>query len=861
MEAFLISFAINLAIGILAFKLTKTPGLKPYALSDLVVPTATEDRAQSYGAGVFPVAGNIVYFGNYRYVERRKKIKAFLGLVSKKASIGFEIYLTTWQTLCGITCDELLEVRHGDKVVWSGNLPLSKTDVTTLSVNHRYSEGPGQELPDGLVGTFRFYNQKLNPADNYTAPLPNPQIAALTGIASDDLPGYPNTLHCVFDGMVGITPSLKPITFVVRRMPDVKALLQDGIYLSHPVAGFISGGGAGSVREAAEALIDASSNVNGDANPALVELEVLTTQAAGIGPKLAPTTVGIGAYLRSAERLKTENHGVSFGWNVDRPISELMKDLMAQAYSRRETVSATGQIEMHLVREDDEPVMHFDASNIIKVDSFKRSDPILAPNLVEVPFIDRNADWTERLAIAKNPAAARGAGRAQDIRLEFIGLSQASLAKRIAEREVRKYASPLAKVVFSAAVPPGVLLKPMQRCTFTHPTLNQTLNIRLASVKYGTGTGQLRVDIEALEDIFRAGLGGGVVELAPSSPPSFDPPAPLVGPSLSLAPYALHGDDADHALYVAFDDTTTATGFMLAYQARASWSDEIEPDYAEEVFEPSIRATVAQAVSSRTSGPTLVLDLTPEAAAQWSRETRDLVLMRSGDEWLSASTWSLSGTQLTAMGVSRGLFDTQPAYLAAGAQVELLLGLAIVPDRMKTTPFGLPSYAGMSVVTARAESRSNGGLIAVNDADSSNAKLDWSEPVYRAILPLAPCAVEMGAAYGAQSVQDAVPNVARATSYNVSWKNRNRLARSLNSWFESASDAESGTSVRARIDYEASPGSWSTLGEQTTGVGATSTAVAVSGLPTGPRIIRLRIRSERQGLPSPWHSFFFNVTS
>jgi len=139
------SFFIQLVIQLVLMALTPTPkgrNAKKYGLNDFDAPTATEDRAWSYGVGTFQVSGNVLALMDYFATPVTKRVKVNL-VKSFKQTVGYEYACGMWLSLCAATCDELTEVRLGSRVLWSGSLTLSKTAPTELVINKTWTTTEG----------------------------------------------------------------------------------------------------------------------------------------------------------------------------------------------------------------------------------------------------------------------------------------------------------------------------------------------------------------------------------------------------------------------------------------------------------------------------------------------------------------------------------------------------------------------------------------------------------------------------------------------------------------------------------------------------------------------------------------------
>lgn len=876
LESFLFSLFLN-ALVMLLTPVPKFPGAKKYELSEFSIPTATEDRSQTVGWGVFRAAGNVIWFGDYRADPKVENVDVNL-LKSTKVTKGYRYHMGLWLSLCGVTCDRVREIRLGDRTVWSGNLELSKTGITALDFTMSFNQQEGQEVPDGMTGRLMFFNQSVLEGAEYTA-LRNLYIESQVG---ESVPAYPNTLHAVFmgpsgapnlvqdfvvgsillstwnqlsgarnngrtTGFVGSGPNISPLTFTLERAADLSYAFPDDTTLTFPFEGRLSP--QNSLRDELTAWVSQRQSVEGDANPALVELEVLTSRVPGLGPRIYPWAIDVSSYLKAADKYWQEGHGVSFAWETSRPVSELLTDLAEQTNSIRETDERSGRLRTKLIREHDQPVAAFDESNLVELSSFSRNNPDMAPNRITVPFIDRSQGWAERVAIAKNPAGIKGAGTVIDYRAEFFGVSREELAGRLASREARKHGSALVRASWVGVVPIGTILKPFDLVTLKHPKLGQTVRMRILSARFASYQGRLRAELEGIEDVFRGGYSGVVTTIPGlTAPGAAMPPASLTSPTLELAPYALHGDDADHLIYSAIDPDTATDTFRAAYQESVSWEDGEAFTYADDEQEPAVLGTLAgELLTSQESG-TVTFTLSASAAQQWARSLRRAVYFKLGDEWCKCSSWNLQGTTLQANGVSRGLFDTLPAQHQPGAIARFLLGYVVLPKRCRTNPGGgLPVVSGYTSLSARAESRGPGGVLEPSLATNSGGTWHYSQDQSRAVKPLPPKLVRLSGALGSLSSFETPPTIGRAAQLELTWANRNRLSRSDESYFDTGNDYEPGASLTYLLEWESTlAGFWDSVGEPTSAApGATKVVLDASRVRADARRLRVRLSVRR----------------
>lgn len=856
-DTLLIAMFVNIAIALLQPK-PEIPGAKKYGLSEFEVATATEDRAKTIPFGTCRLAGNVIWYGDYQAdaVTEKVKVNMFSSTTVTKA---WAYRMGIWISLAGAPCDSISEIRLGEQVVWSGNLALSKTAVTVLDVNTRFTQQEGQDVAGGMVGRFVFFNQRARPGDAYT-PLANPYAEGMLG--AGDVPAYPNTLHVLWLGptaaaeaylgaviadaikqllgFAGTGPNIQPLTFTVSRKPDLAGVL----------------GAFGPGADPGLNVHGDYADVQGDANPAYIELELLTSRIPGLGPRLARNLIDTDSYTAAAQKYHAEGLGMSFAWESSRPINSVLGDLANTCASITSLDEQTGQIRHVPVRSTDVPIMGFDEaesvdeygdpSYLTELKSFERVNVSQAPNLVEVPFTDRKNGWIDRVVFAKNPAGFKAAGTEIVSRSEFLGVSREAVAQLIATRELRTKASSLAKASWSGWLPVWRTLRPGDLVTLRHRGLGQTLRMRVVSARYGGSGSGWAVDVEAVEDVFRGGYT--TVSTTPIPLPDLStPPKALLNPTAVLAPFALHGDgDYDHALYYGDDPGASTRSYRAALQrGGGAWSSLAETLHEDGEQEPAIVGALTAVLASNTVPASLSFTLSADAVEQWRRAPRDVVNVLLGNEWLVCSGWSLAANVLTTTSVQRAAFDTVPFRHAAGTSARILLGFVVSTDRLTTLPAtGLAPLAGVAALRIRAESRGPAGVLEAGNASTSQASISGGSTQGRAPRPLPPGNVRLGGVVGVFSAADAVPSSAAGTSLALSWSNRNRATRAVASWFDTTNDVELNTRVTALLEYENTPGSWVSLGWTIGAVEASSMSLATSSMPAGKRV-RVLLKSYR----------------
>lgn len=846
-------------------KLPSAPAEKPK------YPTASEDAVQVWGAGTFLVPGNIIWEGDDMRVEQSRDVKVNW-FKKAKQTYGWKYYHGFWYSLTAAPVHELRAIRVGDRTVWSGSKVLSRTEPTEVPVHANWFTAEGQEVPDGLSGAFIFYNQTIDEDDDTTPMLPMPYLAGqLNGI--DNVPGYPNRCHAVWlgpssgagNGFVGNSRQLAGIQFVLRKRTDLSAAFPPGrtINLPHAKAGSAAYGFTGEVASEAgqewlSAFLDVYGDIAGDNNPAFELLELLTTRVPGVGPKLSPWAVDIESFLAAAPLLYDESNGVSFTWDSTRARDELLGDILAQIQGTLEMNERTGQVSLKLMRDYIKDVRaRFDDSNIIELRSFSRVQSDSAPNEVQISFNDRNAGWKNRPAKKQNAAGINAAGRVITLQRSYIGCSRWELATMLADRDVRISSAGLARVEFDGWVTAGQVLKPGDLIEVELTDYAQTVFMRVNSCRFGEfgADRRLRVSIEAMEDLYFLGQSSQEGAVIAPEDDFGTPPASVVNASAAPAPYALTGRADDVLLYYAEDPGASTTSYRLATQEGVTaWTPGVPVAYLEEAVEPALSCTLTADLGSGEADTTLSLQLSPAGLDQWRRASRGAVFVLLGNEWARCSEWALSGDLLVGAGVQRGCFDTVPQALPAGSIAKLLLGYALDESSIETNYGFGASGAGPTNVVLRAESRGPGGLLDPSSPEAAASEVAWSYDGVpsRAALPLLPGLIRLNGALGQLHDANNAPALSRADSAQLTWANRNRLARRVAPYYTPSDDNEPGAFVRAWLQVQDDNGGWqqfTTVGLvnvgqpswQSANPGDSSMAFDLSEAPAGPRLVRVRL--------------------
>lgn len=857
MFAFFMQLLLSVVVSEIAARLQKKPGGPDVGTVD--APTTTEDRPMQYGAGAFEVVGNIVWHGDTMANEVSESVKSGW-FSSQNVAVGHRYYMGLWMTLTGVPCDSVTQIWYGDDLAWEGELALAD-GISELAV--QYISDTRAKVPDGLQAKFRFFNRTLAESDTSRPALVNGYVEKQV---KEAVPEYPNALHVVMDGphgdrvdgnklvsgFYGSSPTARPLRFVVRRFPKIDAAVPLSRELTYPIQGNQL---STQNRAAFKAWLEHVQDIEGDANPALLMLELLTSREPGISPSISPYLVDAESFLRAAAVLKAEGIGVSPSWTATASGEERALGLCKVMHGGYRQDPITGRISLKLARASDAPVMRFDRANIASWQRFARKTIESATNVIEVPFRDRENRWADRVALAKNAAGVKAAGTTIVERVEFPGVTRAALAQLLASRELRTRVSSLAEVSFEGMLEPGVSLLPGDVITVVHEPLGQTLRIRITAARAASLTDPLRVMVEGVEDFFRQGFAdGAIVTPLPVEPePEPEEPGYFRDGRLMLAPYGLSRQHVDAPLFfvLAGEAPLEFERWRVAAQAEYEWSDGEYPTYGATDHGVCVYGTATNAFSGHQSG-SFGVQLTQAHADYLATQLKRYapVHLLAGNEILYCTFYNLSGTTAYFDIVARGAYDTTPEPQPAGREVIVLTDYAIYPEQLQTD-----AMAGTKNLTIRAEMDNK----TWPETEVSHRFVPYSTPA-RASLPYPPGYVRLSGSLPAYTPDTASITMSRSAALTVAIAYRDKNQGVLT--YISEVNQACGLRFAARIGWQTDAGTWAENDPVASTVDATSLTVSTTNVPAGKRLGRLRVWTETSGgVKSRERVLYFNYTA
>lgn len=774
----LLNFGLSVLVGELLRSRQKYDKPKAPGLDEFTFPTATENRAVSVPFGTPEIkAPNTLWWGDYvaEDVTRREKTGIFTHTTYHshyKFHVGMEL------ALCISGGVRLKKVKADKKVVFTGDVSHGQT----FQASGYWKEG---DIDSGVSATCEFYSPKGRAQAV--------RSSYMGGKVSTN-PGYQHLTRVVWrghsagkSGFVGISQSMKPLSFVVYRMPDV-------VPLGVPQAEF-----------------DAYADINGAANLAYCILETLVNEEWGAGYPVG--LINLDDVRQAAAIWHPEGNGVSLVWDSARPVESILEEFLKQGNAILVEDPRTGLLRLRLARKNQPVDIVIDDSNLARIESFTRAAGEEATNEIRLPFKDREGDYLDRAAIAQDLGGIRQMGQIVSATVQYPGVDNRILASKLVDRDLQAAVTPLAKASIKANFPLGVTILPGDLADVTLADIGIAhMPMRVLKVAYA-GDRSPEVSLDLVQDVFTTGLALYAASIPPltSTTPTLEVPGAAAWKMLlPTTPYGLTMDDeADHAMFFAGAPTTGYQGiggYKLAWWADKDFGPRTEANavwQGSDLIQFASRCTLAAALP-RNSMSSFTVAVPPQDVELVRRGQGSPVLVymeRDGQQEFMRATVTLgsNGTSATVAPSGRGLWDTKPLAQAGGAFVHILYGWVF---DIAALPVDETNHLTVSQ-HARTQSYGPGGiepldLPATKSASDAKLQQGWwltGDQAQRSARPYSAADVRLG---GAPVDPEAWPTV-NAANLVLTWKPRNRAANGDSAY--SAGDAgwEAGVQVSAWI--------------------------------------------------------------
>lgn len=698
----------------------------------------------------------------------------------REQTVGYRYGLGWHAAVCHGPVDAVLAILVDDRVAWSG----SATTSQQISVNAPDLFG-GDEREGGMVGALDIMmGEPTQGANDYLAPR-----------VGGPLPGFRGILSLVWRGGIvsANNPYLKPVVPRVRRI----------------LAGWGPSGPWNPTR-AAIALPGGRQSMN----PAHIVYQCLTNAEWGMG---YPTSSIGASFATAAETFFAEGLGLCMIWNQEGSIEDFITVVCDHVGAVFGLNPRTGTFELRPIRADYNPasLTLYGPADVITIDQFQRAAPGEQINEVTVRYTDIETKKTGSVTM-QDLASIRTQGAIVPQTRNYPGIPTQALAQRVAERDLRAVASPIARLRLRAkrtmaGIRPGDVFR------LTWPALGLT-DVVFRAIKTSGGTlTSGEVTIEAAEDVFAFPTA---TYAGQQSPGWVDPvQAPAVAPDET----AFEAPFFELVRFLGLSEASALpadAGFAAAAASRPSagafdWSMQVNPGSGYEERDRGVFCPTARLVGA--IGPT-----TTAIAFNTARDVSAVQVNTYAQIGLEIVRVVAINAAAGTATIARGVLDTVPRSHLAATRIFFLDGYVASDDTQR-----------VGGETGRVKVLPQTGLGQLALAAAAELTFSFAQ---RAARPYPPGRLRLGPAalaYPAGLVD--VPLV-------ISWAHRNRLAQSLED--ESAGDIgpEPGTTYTVRVTNVAT----STVLDTQTGVTGTSVTYNF----TGSLTLRVEVWSVRAGLAS-----------
>lgn len=527
------------------------------------------------------------------------------------------------------------------------------------------------------------------------------------------------------------------------------------------------------------------------------------------------------SFTAAAATLVSEGFGLCLLWNQQEELGAFIRTTLDHIGGILYDDPLTGKFAIKLLRGDYDvgTLEVFAESKIVSLDSFQRVG--YGETINEITVVYRDVITNKDVPVTvHNLANIQAQGAVVSQTRQYPGLPSASLAARVAQRDLIASSTPLAKARITvnrsawSLAPGGVFKLSWSKLGIS------SLVMRVLAIDYGSLTDGT-ITVEIAEDVFGLPAASYVVQ-EPAGFTPIDTQAPVITvqdivetPYRSivseLGPADLAYVDTDSAYFAALaaSPSSTALGFDIWSRVGAA------------AFE---QQGSGQFVPTGTTSADLTMSATTIVLATQADlddvEVDSLAVIGTGRnaEWIKVKTINVGTLTIT---VARGVLDTTPK--------DHLAGVRIFFDDARSA-FDPTERATGETADLKLATESTGG-----DLDYLAANTISATAQQRQARPYPPGKVQIGGVDWPTLVT--VP-------ITVTWAHRDRLQQTayVVEQDEVSIGPEAGTTYNAYV-YEDSTGS---LLESLTGIAGTSWSPALLGTFT----VRVEIEAQRDGIVS-----------
>jgi len=360
---------------------------------------------------------------------------------------------------------------HADRLYVAGGVDATEAGdgETTATIDAAAVFG-GKNQEGGISGTVNIeYGNPDQTANSY-----------LQSVLGAKIPAFRRLFGLVLNQVyVGTSPYIKPWSILAKRT-DVTTDGDEQWYI-------------------------AKANIGGyDMNPAHIIRECLTDATWGLG--LSTDLIDATTFTAAADALYDEDFGLSFIWDRQGSVGELVSDVLHTIDGSLYQDLGTGKIKLVLARYDytAESLDIYTDSHIVEITDFTRPAIGSIVNEVTVVYHDRLNNTDASVTVNDIAMISRQGGKVVAERFDYSGICDADLANKIAQRELHQFTSAAASMTIKGNRAMS-LIRPNDVFKINWDPLGITsMIVRASEVNLGElESGE--VTIKATEDVFAMG--------------------------------------------------------------------------------------------------------------------------------------------------------------------------------------------------------------------------------------------------------------------------------------------------------------------------------------------------------------------
>lgn len=731
----------------------------------------------------------------------------------KKQTVGYRYYFGLHMGLARGPVDELVQIRVGDKLAWSG----SASGNTTLQINRPELFG-GDDREGGIQGSL----------DVLMGAPAQPVHAGLAAMLGGLVPAFRGVATLFYDGLV-CSGSPYPKQWAVRLRRTTAGWAGNAPWYTAKAVVNLSG----SEIAAGDGRVQAIRA----ANPAHILYECLTNPDWGRG--LPAARLDDTAFRAAADTLYAEGFGLCLRWARSDKLAAFVQEILDTIGGIIRVDRASGLVQIRLIRSDYTPAalpLFTPDTGLLAITEDDAGAAADAANEVIVTYHSPVDNADHQVRVRSLGAIQAAGGRKSAISQEYQGIPTAALALRVAQRDLvansgtlKRFKVQLDRRAFAVQVGDVFRLADPAR------GINNMV-VRAGRVEYADGT-EGTITITALQDAFGLPATSYVTPQPGAAAGPNTAPAPVTQQRLIELPYrelVQAMDGANLALLsatggylgcIAARPTSMSMGYRLLTRVGASgpYTDRAEAPFAPTGTLATAMPLTAAAITVTLAGGQLLDQVAPGTAALID------------DEILRVDSITPSAGLVT---LARGCADTVPAAHAAGARVWFYDDFAGADPN---------EYTATTTVQAKALTFTSAGTLA--EAAASTYSLTFAQ---RAARPYPPGNLKING--------EPFPELA-AGDVAVTWAHRNRITQAdqLIDTTVGSITPEAGTSYTVRLHNTAS----NTLVAEYAGITGTSQSIPIATF-DGVLAARITVTALRGGVEcwqSPAHAFFYGPSA